>query len=121
MGDRSSKAAYGCESLTDVQGGLEPLSLCNIAGDLGCADDFSMLIFYGRDGQRDINALAVLAHADGLEMIDSFSCPYFCQNSRLILVQFRRDNGCDRLPDNLFSLVAEDAFRALVPTRYDSV
>src|SRR5262249_41656859 len=121
MSDRSSKASDGREPLTDMECGFKSFLLCNIAGDLCRADDVPMMIFYGRDGQRNIDALAVLANATCLKVINSFACANSGQDTRLIIVQLRRNNGCDRLPDDFLCPVAEGAFRGLVPTGDDPV
>src|SRR5438309_10973356 len=51
------------------QAAFRALAVGNIAGDLGRADDAALPIEHRRDGQRNVEQRAVLAAADGCEVV----------------------------------------------------
>src|SRR6185295_13472144 len=53
----------GLESLLEYGGGAD------VAGDLGCADDFPFLVKNWRDGDRNGHWVAVLVDAESLNMV----------------------------------------------------
>src|ERR1700733_5569187 len=94
---------------------LAPLLIGDIAGDFRGADDLAEFVRHRRHAQRNIDRTAVLALPHGFEMIDAFTTPDTFQDAALLLQTVLRNQDRDRLADNLFGEVAEQALRAPVP------
>ena len=54
-------------------------------------------------------------------MIDPFTAPNPLQNAWLFVASFRWNERQDRLADNFFRLVTEEAFGGGIPTGDDSI
>src|SRR5262245_11234590 len=93
------------------------LALRDIAADLRCPDYFSRRVAQRGDGERDVDAAAVLRHAHGLVVPDALAALQSGEYLLLLSVQLGRDEAGDRPADHLARVVAEDARRALVPRR----
>ena len=68
-----------------------------------------------RDRQRDVDALAILANADCFVMVDAFAGANPAQDVVLFLVELRRNDQADRLPDRLSLGVPEDPLGRPIP------
>jgi len=74
-----------------------------------------------RDGQRDIDDLAVLASPTRFEMVDPLAPPNPVENAGgLVLLAWRQQDG-DRLADHLGGRIAENRLGAAVPIGDDAV
>src|ERR1700674_3642990 len=79
----------------------------------------SILDRRNRKGQIDQGS--VLTHADSLEMIDALASSEPSNNLRFFVPSILGNDQSDVLAHGLFAGVAEQSFRALVPTRDDAV
>ena len=87
----------------------------DIARDLRGPDNLAGAVEDGRDGQGDIDHLAVLALAHGFEMVGALAAADALKDTRLLVMSVGGNDGRDRLADDLFREVPEQPFRALVP------
>src|SRR5579884_1918865 len=106
---------------TRLQRRLNPLPLRYVAGNLGRADDRAVLIPYRRNRQRDVEQPAILAPADGLEVVYPLATAELSQNGRLLMhAIFGHEHG-HRFAHRLLRRVAEQTLRAFVPGCNDAV
>ena len=108
-------------ALALAQLGLELLAIRNVARDLRSTDDPSRFVEHGRDRKRDVDETAVLAPADGLEVIDPLAAPDARKNLGLLAQPVMRDQDGDGPADDLLGLESEQPLRALIPSRDDPV
>ena len=111
--------AFGREELLSFFDEL--LIFGNVAGDFRGADDVAGSVVDGRDRDRDVDAAAVFADADGFEMIDAFAPADFRQNGGFFVESLGRQQNQNRLADDFVGGVAEDALGGRVPTEDDAV
>src|SRR5215469_360198 len=121
MSNGCGKTARSSKLFSSPERPLNLLALCNIANDLGCADDGPIFISHRRDCQRNLNSFSALGDPDGLKVFNSFTTPYLAQDHGFIGMQFRRNDDGDRLPDHFFSAVSEKLLCALVPTGNNAI
>src|SRR5262249_38690749 len=87
----------------------------DVARDLRGADDPPLDVANRRDRERDVEQAAVLAPADGFEVVDALAASDARENFGLFIEPVGRDQDGDRLSDHLCSLIAEQTLGALVP------
>ena len=69
----------------------------------------------GRNRHRDVDASAILADADRFVVINTLGGANLSQNVVLVLVEFRRHDQTDRLPNRFGRGVAEDPLGSAIP------
>ena len=97
------------------------LAFGDIAGDLGDADDPSRGIADGRNGERDVEQLAVFAAPEGFEVFDAFAGGDFAEDLGLFGLKLGRDEHEDGLADDLVRLIAEEPGGSGIPTGDDTL
>src|SRR6516165_10662924 len=70
---------------------LSAFLLRNIPGDFRCADDLAIIIFDGRDGQRNDDQAAVLALTKRLKMFYPLSTSDTCQDFAFLALPICRN------------------------------
>src|SRR5580700_3421734 len=98
-----------------------PLARGDVAGDLRGADDGTVRVLDRRDAERNRNPAAVLALPDRLIVIEAVAAPDARENFRLLVVELLRNQDGDRLADDFFGRVAEQALGGFVPADDDAV
>nr|WP_240540681.1 FAD-dependent monooxygenase [Paracoccus sp. pheM1] len=92
--------------------------LCaDVARDLRGTQDRSGLVRDGRNRDGYLDQRAILAAADGFEMIDLLACPQAGKDLLFLRKALVGDQHGDRLPDGFLGLVSEQLFRPPVPGR----
>ena len=101
--------------------GLGALAVGDVAHDLRRPDDAAVVVFDGRDRERDQDALAVRPHALGLEVLDPL--PGFQAGDDVIFLgdAIGGDDQGDVAADGLLGRVAEQTFGRRVPALNDPV
>ncbi len=84
VGNTGGEAADCGHAFRLEESRFSKLSVCDIPGDLGDSDDSSGGVADGRDGEGDVNQLAVLTTTSRLEMFDSLSGGDFSQDHQLL-------------------------------------
>ena len=97
------------------------LTRANVSRDFGRPDDLSGGVLDRRHGQRDLNALAILALSDRLVMLDPLTTPDTRENACFLVVKFRWKEDGDRLANGFFGLKTKELRSAPVPSGDDSV
>src|SRR4029078_8093735 len=100
---------------------LRLFPLGDVAADPRSTDDFARGILDRRYAERDINQVSILAHTDGLIIINPLTASDALKYNRLLTVAVCRDQDSDRLPDNLFRRIAEESLGSSVPGHNDAV
>src|SRR4030095_11677957 len=77
------------------------LLIANIPNDFRRANDASGVIFNGRDGEGNRDALPVIAHSHGFKMFDSFTSSQAGNDLIFLSNAFRRDHKRDVSADSL--------------------
>src|SRR6185436_17330564 len=95
---------------------FHPLSVRDVARDLRCADDPSLIIAHRRNSQRNIHQASILALPHGLIMIDPFARSDAGQYAGFLIQTVRRYQDRHGLADNLFRFITENSPRTVVPT-----
>src|SRR6185369_4258196 len=90
------------------------LRLTNVARDLRSADDDAGGVAHGRYAERHLDALAVLGHADGLEVADALATAQPREDLGLFVSTLGRNEHHDRLSDGLGRGVAEQTLRSRI-------
>src|SRR5580700_318796 len=93
----------------------------DVAGNLRGADDGAVRVPDRRDAERNRNAAAVFALPDGLVVIEAVAAPDALDDPRLLVLQLLRNQDGDRLADDVFGGVAEQALGGAVPADDDAV
>ena len=93
----------------------------HIAGDLGNADDMSIRVFDGGNGDGNIQGASVLADADRFKMIDPLPAAELLQDFGFFIKTVRREQDGDGLADHFLGGVAEHSLGGLIPTSDDAV
>ena len=94
---------------------LHPPPLGHIVGNLGGAHDIAGEVAHRRDGQGNVEPMARLVDADRLEALDALAAADPGEDFALLLLDLRRYEAGDRLPDHFRGGIAEQALSALVP------
>ena len=97
------------------------LALGDVPRDLRRTDDPAGLVPHRGDRQRDVDAPAVLPHADRLEVIDALAGANAREDHRFLLLPLGRNQREDRPPDQLVRAVAKDALRGGIAGLDDAV
>jgi hypothetical protein len=123
---RVDRGGNGCEQVLQLplavaQLRLGLLAFADVARDLRCADDCSLVVAYWRYCQRNVDRAAVLVPANGLVVVDPFAAADARENSRLLVEPIRRDQDGDRFADGLLRFVAEQALGPAIPGPDDAV
>jgi hypothetical protein len=105
----------------EVIAGLERLAARDVSRDLRGADNLARRVTNGRDGERDIEAAAVLRRAHGLKVLDPIPGTEACENLAFLVATLGRDQHGDRLPDRLAGGVAKQMLSACVPGQNDAL
>src|SRR5262249_23235023 len=113
--------AEAFELLTLAQLSFEFLALGNVAGDLGTSDDRAARTADGRDGQGNIDLLAVLPEPDGFEVLDASTEADLLNEAGFLVGVFRIEQDADGLTDGLPLGVPEDLPGAEIPASDDAV
>src|ERR1700733_6219080 len=121
MCDSSSEASDRCQPFGDMKLGLQLFLSSDVADDLCGADYASVLISYGRDRERDIDSISVLFDPYRLKVVNSFACPYLCQNHILVIQELCRNQGRNGPPYNICRFIPKDSLSPLIPISHDSV
>ena len=98
-----------------AQGLFGALASRNIAGHFRSPDQSALAVSHGRDGQRDIEPVAVFGDAHRFEMVDRLAALQVPQDFRLLVDSLGRDNERNRPADGLGFAVAEQPLRPGVP------
>src|SRR5262249_55572608 len=96
-------------------------ALRDVTGDLRGADDPSPRILDRRNTEGDIQERSILAHADGLVVLDPFAAADALENLPLLVPAVGRNDERDRLTDHLAGGIAKETLRAGVPGRHDAI
>src|SRR4051812_3989692 len=67
------ESADRSKALSGAQGSFQFSLLGDVARDLSGTDDLPACVLHGRDSQRNVHSLTVLAQANGLKMLDAFT------------------------------------------------
>ena len=97
--------------------GLYLHTLGDIAGNGGGANDAAIAIFDGKNRQRNVQPLAVLAHPDGFDVLHALAFAQVGQNGRQFIRALRWHQQSDRLSNDLAGAIAIEPLRPCVPTR----
>ena len=100
---------------------FDPSAIRDVPGDLRRADDRARGVADRRDGQRDRDERAVLAPANGVEVVDALAAPDVRQDHVLFAKAIGRDQHGDRLTDRPRRPCTEQLFCAAVPGGDDAV
>ena len=100
---------------------LARLSFTDVARDLRSTDDVASLITDARDGNRDLNRTAVLAHPLRFEMTHHSAACDMVEDHRLFGMTFGRYQFEYRLADHLLGRIAEYLFGSGIPARDHAV
>ena len=100
---------------------LRPLRGGDVAGHLRSADQASGAVPHGRNRQRHVDDLAILAPLARLEMLDPLAAFDALQQLEGALPNVAGREAGDRRSDHLLRRVAEHRFRAPVPIRDDAL
>ena len=92
-----------------VQRRLGSLALGDVAGDLRGADDVACGGADRRDGERHVDALAVLVHTHRLEILDPFAAADLPENPVGFLAPMRRNDQGNMLADGFSRGISEQA------------
>ncbi len=95
--------------------------LGDVAGDGGCADDFSIAVLDGGDGRGNGDGLAVLAKAFGLIKTDRLAAPDARHNVEQFVAPVKRKQKRDGASDDFLGGVAVNALGGGIPTDDDAV
>ena len=74
-----------------------------------------------RDRQRHNNLPPILPHPLRLKVRDLLPSPHLAQNERLLVLQLRRNQLQNRLPNDLLRLIPENPRSRGIPARNDSI
>jgi hypothetical protein len=94
---------------------------CDVAGNLGRADDHARGITDRRHGKRDRHEPAVLRPSFRLVTVDAFAAADAVQNRGRFVRTAGRRQYRHRPPDGLFGCVTEHALSAAVPAADNAV
>ena len=100
---------------------FRPLALGDVAGNFRSANNRAIAVSNRRDGHRNVNFCAILAHSHGLEMFHTLAPPDAGQNVGFLLGPFRRQQHHHRFADSLLGRVTENLLRATIPGGNDSI
>ena len=98
-----------------------PLLRGDVPRDLGSAENLARLVAHRRNGQRDLDQLAVLAAAHGLEVVNLVTSAQAAQDALFFVMAVFWNDQRDGLSDGLGRRVAEQPFRPPIPGGYDAV
>ena len=116
MGDRRRHAA-GCRNLLCLQQGLfNPFPRGYIAQNLGRANNPTALVFYRRNGERNIEQLTTLGATHGLKMLDPASGTDVFHDCLFIGVKILRNELQNRRADHLVCGITEKTRGCNIPT-----
>ena len=87
----------------------------DVAGDLRCTYDISVVITYWRNGQRDRNERAVLTLPDGFKMGNPLTLAQPSDKTCFFIDTIIGEKHCDRLTYSFLCLIAEKTLRARIP------
>ncbi len=94
-------------------------------GDLvryfGRSDHLPFVVADRRNPARHLDALAVLSHPHGINVLSFFTSMNLCHRVGNLLAQLGRHDELDRSTDRLFGGIAKKVFGGLVPVRDDPV
>ena len=100
---------------------LRPFARGDVAVDPGGSDHPAAGVADRREGQGNVDPLAVLVHADRLERLDLDPLPELLEHRRHQRPLVRGDDQVQRAADRLAGRVAVDPLRPGVPARDDPV
>src|SRR4051812_32737344 len=89
---------------------LGPPSFGDVTSDLRGPDDHALCVPDRRDRQRYLNQTAILAAANGLEMIDPLAAAQAFENPWFLVLAVLGNQDGDRLSDHLLGPVAKESF-----------
>ncbi len=94
----------------------------DIPGDLGCADDRAGVVAYRRDGQRDVDAPAILGDPHRLEVLDPLALSQPSQDLVFLGLPFRRNQHANRaVPTSSSDGIAKQTLGGRVARLNDAV
>ncbi|WFU13311.1 hypothetical protein QA646_30490 (plasmid) [Rhizobium sp. CB3090] len=96
---------------------FEATTFRNVSGNLRCADDFASFSTKGRDRDRNLDKVAILALSHRLEIVNPLATADSFKNGILFLYPILGNQNENGLPDRFSRRKAEDAFRTRVPGR----
>ena len=108
-GGEQGGVAFGASAISDL------------ARDFGGADNASVGVLDGRDGEGNVDESAIFALADGIEMVDAFAAPDAGHDAVLFGEPVFRDDESDVAADRFLRRIAEDALGSGVPTGDDAI
>ena len=73
VSDGGGEASEGGQPFAGVEDGFDFLLLSDVAKNFGGADDVALSVLYGRNGERNIEALAIFFEAYGLKVVDALA------------------------------------------------
>src|SRR3569833_46299 len=97
------------------------LSICDVAGNLGGANDSALSVPQRGDRDGYVDSAAMFCNTYRLEMIYCFTTRNTSQNLGLLRGPLRWDEHAHRLAHCLLRRIAEQPFRARIPTRDDAI
>src|SRR5439155_26145389 len=100
---------------------LDTLALGDIVGDRRGADDLAVRVEDRRDGERDLDVRAVLAHPGRLFALAALAAPHALEDAADLVDAVWGSEQGDRLPDHLLGGVPVQAGRGRVPAGDDPV
>src|ERR1043166_2345749 len=100
-----------------AQGLRRLLGLGNIPGDLRSPNDVALRIFDRRNRERKLNPASILPHTNAFKVVDSFTSSDALQNLWFFIQPVGWNQNRDWFSDDLFSRVAENPLRPLIPAR----
>ncbi len=109
----------------DFMGVLEQtfggLGFRNIPGNFGCADDHAVDIFYGRNGQGNVNEAAIFGKPHGFEVFDAFTAPQFLEDLTFLLNSIGWKDDGNGFAKDFFGVIPQKTLGTQVPTGDDAV
>jgi hypothetical protein len=100
---------------------FSPPALGNVAGDLRGADDSTFVVPDRRQRDRNFKHVTILGNPRGFIVLDRFATSDRGKQPLFLVVTLRGNHRQDRLPEDLGCRIAEELFRAMVPTGDDAV
>src|SRR5207253_9649333 len=94
---------------------LRLFTLGDVSRYFGGADNFPSRIPHRGNRQRYLNRAAVLAHSNGVKMLNALASSHPIENSGLFVPTIGRDDKRDRLTHSLQCRVTEEPLRAPIP------
>src|SRR5579875_1593602 len=121
VSDGGGQASYGGQPLAGSQRALGALLLGDVMGDFGRSDYVAGLVANRRNGDRDIDSLAVLSKAHSFKVVDAFAASESGKDASFVGGQFGRNDFYDGLADHLIGGISEEAFGGRVPAGHDAL